>query len=90
MLEWGLGPGESAVVALALSTPNAVAVIDDLLGRKCAGAHGVPVRGTIGIVLAAKEKGYIPRVRPVMEDLLGAGLYLSRRVLDQVLQRAGE
>jgi len=90
VLEWGLGPGESAVLALALATPNAVAVIDDLLGRKCAGAHGVPLRGTIGIVLAAKEKGHIPAVRPVIEDLLGSGLYLSRNIVDYVLRLAGE
>lgn len=90
VLEWGLGPGESAVLALALSTPKAVAIIDDLLGRKCAGAHGVPLRGTIGIVLAAKKEGHIPQVRPVIEDLLGSGLYLSRNILDYVLQLAGE
>jgi len=90
VMEWGLGLGESSVVALALSTPGAVAVIDDFLGRKCAGAHAVPVRGTIGIVLYAKEKGYIPQARSVIEDLLVAGMYLSRRIIDDALQRVGE
>lgn len=90
ILEWRLGEGEAAVIALAHSTPLAVAVIDDLLGRRCALAHGIPVRGSIGIVIAAREKGFIPEARPVIDDLIKAGLYLSRRVLDRVLQLAGE
>jgi predicted nucleic acid-binding protein len=87
---WGLGAGESAVIALALSTDNCEAVIDDLAGRKCAASVGVPVRGTLGIVLLAKKRGMIPAARPVLEDLLRGGMYLSRHVLDRALERVGE
>ncbi len=87
---WGLGSGESAVLALALSVPGAVAILDDLAGRRCAAALGVPVRGTLGMVLAAKQRGWIPLARPVLEDLIGGGMYLSRRVLDEALSRVGE
>ena len=87
---WGLGPGESAVIALAIATPGAVAVLDDLAGRKCAAALGLRVRGTLGIVLMAKKRGLIPAARPVIDDLLRSGLYLSRPVIDSVLARVGE
>jgi len=87
--EWRLGAGESATVALAL-THGLEAVIDDLAGRKCAESLGVPLRGTLGIVLAAKRRGVIPAARPVIEDLVSAGLYLSRRVLNDALLRVGE
>lgn len=87
---WGLGEGESAVVALALSKDKCEAVLDDLAGRKCAASVGVPVRGTLGLVLLAKKRGIIPAARPVLEDLLRGGMYLSRHVLDRALERVGE
>ena len=87
---WGLGPGESAVVALALVTPGCEALIDDLAGRRCAASLGVPVRGTLGIVLLAKKRGIVPAARPVLEELIEGGMYLSRHVLDEALRRVGE
>ncbi|MBF0463320.1 MAG: DUF3368 domain-containing protein [Magnetococcales bacterium] len=89
---WGLGPGESSVLAFALADParNTVVVIDDLAAHHCAATLGIPVRGTLGIVLIAKKRGMIPLARPIMEALLAHGMYLSRSVLDQALTRVGE
>lgn len=89
ILESRLGAGESATLALA-HAHHLEAIIDDLAGRKCAASLGIPVRGTLGIVLAAKQCGLIPKARPVIEDMMRAGLYLSRRVLEQALRRVGE
>ncbi len=89
ILEWRLGAGESATLALALAH-GLEAIIDDLAGRKCAASLAVPVRGTLGIVLAAKQRGLIPLARPVIEDMMRAGLYLSRKVLEKALRRVGE
>lgn len=88
--QWGLGGGESAVLALAQATAGAVAVMDDLMARRCAAALGIPVRGTLGIVLAAKKNGFIPLARPVLEDMVRGGMFLSRQVLDEALRRVGE
>jgi len=87
---WGLGKGESAVLAIAVAHPGMMAILDDLAGRKCAAWLQVPVRGTLGIVLAAKRRGIIPLARPVLEELISSGLYLSRAVLDEALKRTGE
>lgn len=89
IVTWRLGAGESATLALA-ATQVLEAIIDDLAGRECAASLGIPVRGTLGIVLAAKRRGLIPQARPVIEHMMAGGLYLSRRVLDQALQRVGE
>jgi predicted nucleic acid-binding protein len=86
----GWGRGESAALALAYGYPEREAIIDDLAGRKCAAFHGIPVRGTLGLVLAAKRRGFIPKARPVMEILLREGLYLSSEVLNRALKRVGE
>lgn len=87
---WGLGAGESSVLALAQVNPGMEAIIDDWAGRRCAALLGIPVRGTLGIVLTAKQRGVIPAARPVLEQLIESGLYLSRPVLNTALQRVGE
>lgn len=89
ILQWGLGAGESATLALA-QAHGLEAILDDLAGRKCAATLNIPVRGTLGIVLTAKQRGVIPKARPVIEDMMRTGLYLSRKVLDKALRRVGE
>ncbi len=87
--EWRLGAGESSVPALAAKHSGAETIIDDLAGRKCAASLNIPVRGTLGIVLVAKQRGLIPKARSVIEDMMAAGLYLSRKVVDEALSRVG-
>ncbi len=88
--DWGLGPGESSVLAMAYDNPGFEAIIDDLSGRKCAAFLQIPLRGTLGIILTAKKRGLIPEARPVLEELIHCGLYLSKTIVDESLKRVGE
>lgn len=90
ILAWNLGAGESSVIALAQSSPGSVAVIDDLVGRRCTEAMGLPLRGTVGLVLAAKQAGRITAARPLLEQLRNNGMYLSDTVLNRALRWIGE
>ncbi|MEW6209265.1 MAG: DUF3368 domain-containing protein [Acidobacteriota bacterium] len=87
---WGLGEGESSVLAWALAHPGAEAIIDDLAARRCAASLGIPVRGTLGLILTAKQRGLLPQARPVIEQLRLSGMYLSEKVLNQALSLVGE
>jgi len=87
---WDLGPGESAVLAIAYAGPEREVIIDDLAGRRCAASLKIPVRGTLGVVLLAKRKGRIDRARPVVEQLRRAGMYLSDDVVSEALALVGE
>lgn len=87
---WDLGPGESAVLAWAYAHPGAEAIVDDLAARRGAASLNVPVRGTLGLVLTAKQRGTISSARPVLEQLRQSGMYLSDRVLNQALTLIGE
>ena len=78
------------MIALARSLPGSMAVIDDLAGRRCAEALGLPLRGTVGLVLAAKQEGRIEAARPVLERLRDNGMYLSDAVLNRSLRWVGE
>ena len=66
---WDLGAGESAVLSWGYAHPGTEVIIDDLAGRRCAETFGIPVRGTLGLVLIAKKRGAISSARPVLEKL---------------------
>ena len=87
---WGLGPGESSVLAWAHSHPGSEAIIDDLAARRCAGALRIPVRGTLGLTLIAKQRGHISSARQVLEQLRQGGMYLSDEVMNEALALVGE
>jgi len=87
---WDLGPGESAVLAWAHANPGTEAIVDDLAARRCAATLGIPVRGTLGLVLLAKRRGIIAQARPVLEKMVHSGMYLSDRLLKEVLAIVGE
>ena len=88
IIEWDLGAGESAVIAVALATPGARPVIDDLLGRRCALALGLNVIGTLGVVVAAHRRGHIDDLRQMILDLGASGMWLSNAVIDRALRLA--
>jgi len=87
---WDLGPGETQVLAFAVANPGWEAVLDDLEARECARTFGVPKTGTLGIILRAKMAGLIPAARPLVEDLLRKGAYLSTDLVRGALAEVGE
>ncbi len=87
---WDLGSGESAVLTWGYTNPGTEVILDDLAGRQCATALNIPVRGTLGLVLTAKQRGEIAAARPVLEELRRSGMYLSDRVINQALTLVGE
>jgi predicted nucleic acid-binding protein len=87
---WDLGAGEAQVITLCLPDPSWQAVLDDGEARRCALTLGVPMIGTLGILLRAKRLGLVSVVRPLTDRLVLSGYYLERGLIDRVLARAGE
>jgi predicted nucleic acid-binding protein len=90
LLEWGLGPGETAVIAVAREKAPCTAVLDDAAARACAKAMGVPIIGTLGVVIRAKKRALIPQAAVVLRALQSAGLHLHDRTIRLALFRLGE
>jgi predicted nucleic acid-binding protein len=90
LLEWGLGIGETAVLAVAIERGPATAVLDDAPARTCAKALGVEVIGTLGVVLRAKRKGVIPSAANLLKLLRAAGLWLDDSAIRTALEGVGE
>lgn len=65
-------------------------ILDDGAARRCAAALDIPVLGTLGVLIVAKQDGHISRVRPLAKALIRSGLHIDEAVLNQALQLAGE
>lgn len=85
VLEWGLGAGETAVLSLAI-TQGALAILDDREARRAAQALGVPVVGTLGIVLHAARRGRVESPRVLVQALRDAGLRLDEKAISHAFQ----
>ena len=85
-----LGKGETAVILLGIESPNSLVVLDDYLARKVARELGIKVTGTAGILIKAKERGFIKTVKPYLERLEEIGFYLAPEHKSLILKKAGE
>lgn len=86
----GLDEGEAAVLALATERSARLVIIDERKGRRFAQRLDLTVTGTIGVLLLARERGLVPEIRPLLERLIDAGLYLSPALISAALKLAGE
>lgn len=85
-----LGAGEREVLTLAVEMPGSSVVLDDRWARHHARLLGVPVTGTLGILLKAKQRGLLESVRPVLERLSLLGFHLDAPTGSLVLRLANE
>lgn len=87
---WDLGLGESQVLSWAIKYSAYEAIIDDLAARKAAKILQIPVRGTLAVIVLAKQMRYIASVKQDLENLVQVGLRISPTVLAQAIALAGE
>jgi len=86
----GLDRGEAEVLALAEERAARLVIIDELKGRRYAQRLEMPLTGTLGLLLLAKERGLVADLAPLLVELQEAGLYLGAALIDRVLRLAGE
>jgi hypothetical protein len=86
----GLDRGEAEVLALAVEHSARLVIMDERRGRQYAHRLGLPLTGTLGVLLLAKERGLVTAVGPLVNRLLENGLYLSPDVVYQALALAQE
>lgn len=90
LLNWNLGKGESSVIALALARPPAELILDDRAAARCANFHALKVRGTLGLLLLAKESGALQEIKSSLLALTENGFWISDALLKKVLLSARE
>ncbi len=86
-----LDAGEAEAIALALEVKADYLVIDEWKGRRMAKQKGLHVIGLIGILLAAKRKGVVEAIKPILLTLTSeAGFRIHTTLLKDALRDAGE
>jgi predicted nucleic acid-binding protein len=85
-----LDRGEAEVIALALEQNARLVLMDELAGRQVADSLGIPITGSIGVLIRAKQLGKIPTIKPYIETMLQQGIRYSRRFIHEVLQYVEE
>lgn len=86
----GVDLGEAAVFALAKENEAQLVIIDDWDARQHARRIGLPVKGTVGVLLEAKGKGLIDAIKPLLDELLANGAHLGTSLINEALRQAGE
>lgn len=89
-LEEEIDRGEAAAIALALLRHADLVLVDDGDGRRAATTRGLLARGTVGVLVTARERGLLPRVRPVLDRLLAEGFRIDADLVRRVLIGVGE
>lgn len=87
---WDLGSGESHVLSWCIRHPGYEAILDDRAARKAANILQIPVRGTLSIIVLAKQEGRISSARAEVEKLIESGFRIGADVLLKVLELVGE
>ena len=82
--------GESATIVLAKEVKAEQVILDDNAARQEAVARGLPVIGTVGVLLVAKTRSVIPLVRPILDNLRAQGTRISQDLYYQVIAEADE
>ena len=77
-------------MALALESPGHIVLLDDMLARRTAFAAGLPVWGTLKVLLEAKSSGFTNKLEPMVNRLHESGMWISPAVKRRILDLAGE
>lgn len=85
-----LDPGEAEAIALAISLPGSIVLLDDAQARRVAERFGVNRIGTLGILRRAKKAGLINAIKPYTVQLQNSGIYIRQSLIDAVLRDVGE
>ena len=83
--------GEAECLTLAMEHPGSLLLLDDVAARALAEGNDLLFIGTLGCLAAAKQRGLIDMVKPLIQDLrLKARFWISEPLEARVLRAVGE
>ena len=85
-----IGPGEREVISLGLELGVALLIVDEQPARRLATSLGLRVIGTVGLLMAGKERGFLATIRPELDRLLAVRFFMDQDLYDRVIAQAGE
>ena len=85
-----LDKGEAEAIILATEQEADLIIIDETLGRFYAKHADLKVTGTVGVLIKAKQLGYITELKPLILELRTKNVWLSDSFIREILKLAGE
>lgn len=86
-----LDAGEVEAIALAKELKADLLLIDERIGKQFAGQEHITCKGVVGVLIEAKQKGLIPLLKPLLDDLIkNLQFRLSEHIYRLALQKANE
>ncbi len=85
-----LGSGEQEAITLYIEFSADLLIIDDARAKKVAYANGLEVIGSVGVLLLAKQRGLINKIRPMLNLLAVSDIHLGSSLIEKALNLAGE
>jgi predicted nucleic acid-binding protein len=86
----GLDSGETAAILVAEALRADLLLIDERAGRAVAQARGLVVRGTLGVLVQARQSGVLPALKPALEALVAEGFRIAPALMRQALEHVDE
>ncbi|MGB3136658.1 MAG: DUF3368 domain-containing protein [Nodosilinea sp.] len=91
VLQAELDYGEAEAIALFLEDPADALLLDEKSARRVAARLRLPVLGTVGILIWAKQQGLIDSLKEQLDGLIDQGGFrLGQSIYRRALQRVGE
>jgi predicted nucleic acid-binding protein len=86
-----LDEGEASTLraAMQIGVPCLV-LIDERVGRATARELGIPLSGTLGLIVQARKRGLIPSARAAFEQLLERDFRVATEMIREALAQVGE
>jgi predicted nucleic acid-binding protein len=86
-----LDPGEAEAIGLALELNADRLLIDERRGRVIASRFGIKFIGVLGILVIAKQRGFIQAVRPILDEMMSSMKFrVSGMLYTRILQDVSE
>ena len=85
-----LDAGEATSIALASELSDCLLIIDESKGRRVAKEMGIEITGSFGSLIAAKEKGIIQSVKPILDKIKQTNFRISDDLVNKILHLVNE